>query len=166
MEATFTGNGRWLMRFIILFQIFQLSHAHDINCNVTQDGGRTLYAVPRMEEAKDCHHSWINVTGHVLANHDGQMDELVEMNTNYSLRTTECFPVVRYEQNCLSEDSLHEATCNTSCTAKTNPDREEANTRLYWMTAVSIITILAVCLLFWIFTSCCRHEAGDSSAAL
>ncbi|TKS86057.1 Protein FAM161A [Collichthys lucidus] len=41
--------------------------------------------------------------GHVLANHNGQMDELVEMNTNYSLRTTECFPVVRYEQNCLSE---------------------------------------------------------------
>lgn len=48
--------------FLLPVQIFQLSHAHDINCNVTQDGGRTLYAVPRMEEAKDCHHSWINVT--------------------------------------------------------------------------------------------------------
>ncbi|KAM6922885.1 uncharacterized protein PEZ65_011194 [Lycodopsis pacificus] len=123
----------------------------DISCTVTQDGEWTVYTVPKSTEP-ECVYTWLNKTGHVIANDEEQtVGRTVVSNTNWTLVTNECSKQINYSRTCFPGWVQQMATCTSNCSRiSAAPNGRELSHRILPV-AVPVVLLLLLLLLLCIF---------------
>ncbi|MEQ2252243.1 hypothetical protein ILYODFUR_019705, partial [Ilyodon furcidens] len=115
--------------------------SEEINCKTLETRDGTLYIVPDFT-GSDCHYSWSNSSGHVLANNDGGIDIIGSNST--SLHTNSCYETVEYSRGCMSEQSKT-VKCFANCTRSERlPNVEELPTKPNTLLGVSLFVAFMV----------------------
>ncbi|XP_076747584.1 uncharacterized protein LOC143421768 [Maylandia zebra] len=119
--------------------------AQHLACNATQLPQGTFYSVSKMK-ATECPYSWMNSTGHVLANQKDKMGDLVFNSSIGTLFTRTCFSQLNYTRDCVSEGIQQTAYCFIDCIIQA-PLEEKGISRQYWSNIASVSFLVLVLLL-------------------
>ncbi|KAK2824582.1 hypothetical protein Q5P01_021757 [Channa striata] len=134
--------------------------AQTISCNVTQEADQTCYSVP-LYMGTDCQYSWSNKTGHVLANQEGKMENLVLNGSIHVLKTNKCLREIHYIRDCISEGIPREVKCSTNCSGNGSPYQGD-NPNYYWIIIIAVLLMLVGIVIYIVRKfHCYRTVARD-----
>ncbi|XP_061601429.1 uncharacterized protein LOC133463733 [Cololabis saira] len=130
----------------------EFSSSNMIKCSSLKTPSETRYTVPEFT-ATHCLYVWTNGTGHVLANKDDKLDEVVVTSNSTEIITYKCYEEMRYKRSCASEGRMVEAFCNMTCSESVDLHNTEgtSRSRTRIITAVVSLVVIVIATLCFFF---------------
>lgn len=140
-------------------------NAQDLTCTVSREAnGQTTYRIPDFNQSA-CQISWTDVSKFVLATQEQEKDGNVLFKNETTLITRVCMETVLYRRDCISEENVQEATCNTTCTGPAGLVTEKGphthETVIYVAVAILALLIVVITSVAVWFRNNIRVCAGD-----